>query len=323
MGERPRVLVAEYIDADGLHALQAGADVVHRPECADDRGALLHTLRTEAANGGLDGLVVRNRVSVDTDALAAAGGRLRVVGRLGVGLDNVDLPACRAAGVRVVFARGANADAVCEYVFAALLHVGRRLADADRAVRQGRWARADYIGDELAGRTMGVVGLGEVGRRLAHRASAFGMSVLAHDPYLPPSAAREQPVPLVPLAQLLAEAHVVTLHTPLTPESRHMVGAAALARMRPDALLVNAARGGIVDEAALCAALRARRLRGAVLDVRETEPPPQPDPLAGLPSVLLTPHVAGWTREALGRVGRMVAADVLAVLHGEQPAVEA
>jgi (S)-sulfolactate dehydrogenase len=319
---RPRVLVAEFIDPDGLRCLEGETAVVYRPDCGEDRRLLLTTLQAEAAGQGLHALLVRNRVAVNAEALAAAGPGLRVVGRLGVGLDNIDLAACRAAGVRVVYARGANADAVCEYVFAALLHLARRLGEADRAVRAGRWPRADFIGEQLAGRTLGVIGLGEVGRRLARRADAFGMAVLGYDPYVP-DGADAGGVPRVPLEQLFAAADIVSLHAPLTPETHHLVDAAALARMRPGAMLVNAARGGIVDEAALAAALRRGHLGGAVLDVREVEPPPQPDPLAGVPSLLLTPHIAGWTHTALRSVGRMVALDVLAVLRGDKPAAEA
>jgi (S)-sulfolactate dehydrogenase len=311
------VLVTEFMDAAGLQALGQGAAVRYRPQLGEDRGALLQALAAEPVAA----LVVRNRTRVDAEVLQAAGPALRVVGRLGSGLDNVDLEACRAAGVRVVFARGANADAVCEYVFAALFHLLRGLGAADAAVRAGAWPREGYAGEELAGRCIGVVGLGEIGRRVCRRAAAFGMRVLGCDPALCPEDPRLEglAVELVDLDTLVRAADVLTLHVPLLPGTRHLVDAQVLARMRPGSILVNAARGGIVDEQALVAALRSGHLRGAALDVREVEPPPRPDPLAGLPGVLLTPHVAGLTRQAQLRVATMVAADVLAVLDGREP----
>ncbi len=312
-----RVLVAEFMDTEGLRALRDDFDVVYVPGLGEDRGGLLRACPGAAA------LVVRNRCRVDAEVLRAAGPGLRVVGRLGAGLDNVDLEACRAAAVRVVFARGANADAVCEYVFAALLLRCRRLAAAEREVRSGGWPREAFIGTELGGKTIGLLGLGEVGRRVAERARAFGLEVLGYDPGLPPDRLAAVPARIEPFEDILAAADFVSLHLPLLPETRHLIDARALARMRPGAVLVNAARGGIVDEAALLAALRAGRPGGAVLDVREAEPPPSPDPLAELPEVLLTPHLAGLTAEAQARVGCMIAAGVRAVLAGAEPAAAA
>ena len=312
-----RVVVCEFMDASGLDLLRAGAEVAYAPGLAEDGPALLRAVR------GIDGLVVRNRCRVDAELLRAAGPGLRVVGRLGAGLDNVDLSACAAAGVRVVFARGANADAVCEYVFCAMLMHGRRLGEADRAVRAGLWPRDTYVATELGGKTLGLLGLGEVGRRLAARARAFGMDVVGHDPALPPERLAQIPARSLPVETVLEASDFLSLHLPLLPETRHLLDGAALRRMRPGAVLINAARGGIVDEAALRSALCAGRLGGAVLDVREFEPPPRPDPLADVPGVLLTPHIAGLTAEAQNRVGAMVAADVLAVLGGREPAAAA
>jgi len=318
-GAGDHILVAEFMDPAGLRALGAGAEVRYVPGLGQDRAGLLRAIR------GAGGLVVRNRCRVDGDLLSAAGPGLRVVGRLGAGLDNIDLSACRAAGVRVVYARGANADAVCEYVFAGLLHLLRGLAGTDAAVRGGTWPRETYRGNELGGRTLGLIGLGEVGQRMVRRAEAFGMTVVGCDPYISADAPVLQglPIEVLHLQQVLARADVLSLHLPLVAATERLIGAEALRQLRPGAILVNAARGGIVDEAALGAALGAGRLGGAILDVREVEPPPQPDPLAGLPGVLLTPHIAGLTAEAQGRVGAMVAADVLAVLAGRPPAAEA
>jgi len=310
-----RVVVAEFMDAGGLATLGEGAEVAYLPALGGDRAGLLRAVH------GTQGLVVRNRCRVDAEVLAAAGPGLRVVGRLGAGLDNVDLAACRAAGARVVFARGANADAVCEYVFAALLHLLRGLAAADAAVRAGSWSREAYSGAELGGRTLGLLGLGEVGRRMVRRADAFGMATVGYDPIVQAGSPllRGVPVTVLPLGEVLERADILSLHLPLLPETRHLIDADALQRMRPGSILVNAARGGIVEEAALAAALRAGSPAGAVLDVREQEPPPQPDPLRDLDNVLLTPHIAGLTAEAQERVGAMVAEDVLSVLAGRQP----
>lgn len=314
-----RVVVAEFMDDAGLRALGAGASVHYRPGLGLDRAGLLRAVR------GAGGLVVRNRARVDGEVLAAAGSGLRVVGRLGAGLDNVDVAACREAGVRVVYARGANANAVCEYVFAGLLALLRGLAGADAAVRAGGWPRESYAGNELGGRTLGLVGLGEVGRRMVRRAEAFGMATVGYDPYVTAGSPvlADLPVEVLSFNDVLERADIVSLHLPLLPATHRLIGAEALRRMRPNAILVNAARGGIVDETALAAALGAGRLGGAILDVREVEPPPPPDPLAALPGVLLTPHIAGLTAQAQARVGAMVASDVLSVLAGRPPVAEA
>ena len=318
-GQGSRILVAEFMDREGLAALEAAGPVTYRPELGAARTAFLQAV------AGSDALVVRNRCRVDSALLAAAGPQLRVVGRLGAGLDNVDLAACAHAGVRVVFARGANAQAVCEYVFASALHLLRHLAAADQAVRAGQWPREAFLGGELAGRTLGIVGLGEVGRRLCQPAAAFGMRVVGTDPAYAADtpALRGLPVQLLALPEVLAAADILSLHLPLFPATYHLMGAERLAMMRGGSILIQASRGGVVDEAALAEHLRTGHLAGAALDVREEEPPPHPDPLAGLENVLLTPHLAGLTVEAQRQVGRMVAEDVLRVLRGEDPQAEA
>jgi (S)-sulfolactate dehydrogenase len=305
----PHVLVAEFLDAEGLAAL-APARVTYRPDLAAHRLELLALVATA------DALVVRNAVRVDREVVAAGRPRLRVVGRLGTGLDNVDLEACAEAGVAVVAAPGANAQAVAEYVFAGLLEWSRRIARADQAVRAGRWPRAEFLGRELAGRTLGILGLGAVGRRVARAARGLGMSVVGYDPVVRPGtpAFADLEVAWAEPEEVLRAADVLTLHLPLTPETRHRIGARELALLRPGAVLVNAARGGLVDEAALLQALVSGHLAGAILDVREEEPPPQPDPLAARPEVLCTPHIAGWTVEAHARIARTVAEGVLAAL---------
>ncbi len=310
----PSVVVTEFMDPEGLDAMRAHADVVYRPELGTARAELLEAV------AGADALVVRNRTQVDAELLARAP-RLRVIGRLGAGLDNIDVDAAHRLGIHVVFARGANAEAVCEYVFAALFHLLRHLHEASAAVHAGDWPREEFIGNELSGRTLGLLGFGEVGRRVARGGMAFGMHVIAYDPLLTPDDVRRAglDVPLLPLGEVLSRTDVLSLHLPLLPETRHLIDAKALAGMRRGAILLNTSRGGVVDEQALADALVSGRMAGAVLDVREQEPPSQPDPLAPLPQVVLTPHLAGLTVQAQERVGASVARDVLAVLQGGQP----
>jgi D-3-phosphoglycerate dehydrogenase len=309
------VLIAEALPEEDLGLFStAGLDAAYRPELEARREALLDAL------GGAAALVVRNRVRVD-GALLDAGPGLRVVGRLGVGLDNIDLDAARRRGVAVVHAGDANATAVAEYVFAALLHFSRRLAGADGDVRAGRWSRLEWGGRELAGRTLGLVGCGRIGRRVARRAQAFEMRVLVADPALaagdPELAALGARV--ASLDEVLENCDFLSLHVPLTPATRRLIGAGALARLRPGCVVVNAARGGVLDEAALADALHSGHLGGAALDVREVEPPPPEDPLRDCPRLLLTPHVAGLTADAQRRTVQRVAADVARVLAGQPP----
>lgn len=307
-----RVVVSEWIDGEALEALAAVHQVVHDPQLHATPAALAEALATAEA------WVVRNQTRVDAAALAAAP-RLRVVGRVGVGLDNLDLAALRARGVAVTWAPGSNAASVAEYVLGALLHLWRRFGDATEHVRGGGWDRPAFMGEEALGRTLGLIGLGDIGARVARRAQAFGLSVVAHDPFVHEAtfAVQELGVALLPLDELLERADAVSLHVPLTDATRGMLGEAALRRLRPGALLVNTARGGLVDEVALARALADGHLGGAALDVRPQEPPGAGDPLARAPRLLLTPHVAGVTRQSNARASRHVAREVLRALAGE------
>jgi (S)-sulfolactate dehydrogenase len=240
-----------------------------------------------------------------------------VVGRLGVGLDNIELPACEARGIAVIPATGANAQAVAEYVVGAALALLRGFTACTPAVAAGQWPRtAMSQGREIAGRTLGLVGFGSIGRVTARLARAVGMRVVGFDPNVAPGdpAWNDAGVAAHPLDAVLAQADVVSLHVPLTPATRHLIDARRLAAMKPDALLIDTARGGVVDEAALAAALREGRLGGAALDVFAAEPLPAGSPLAGCPNLLLTPHIAGVTREANARVSALIAERVAAVL---------
>jgi (S)-sulfolactate dehydrogenase len=306
------IVVSEWIDPAALDRLGVEHEVVGHRDLHRDRPALL------AALASADAWLVRNQTRVDAAALAAAP-RLRVVGRVGVGLDNLDLSALRAAGVAVTWAPGSNAASVAEYVLGALLHVWRRFDAATAHVQGGGWDRQAFMGTEAFGRTLGLVGLGDIGARVARRASAFGLRVQATDPAVHDAsfAVQEFGVRLVGLEELLATSDAVSLHVPLVPSTRRLIDATALARLRPDAVLVNTSRGELIDEADLAAALTRGHLRAAVLDVRANEPPGADDPLAGAPRLVLTPHVAGVTVEANARASGHVADEVLRVLRGE------
>jgi len=262
-------------------------------------------------------LLVRNQTPV-TAALLAAAPRLQVVGRAGVGLDNVDVDAASERGIVVCYAPEENALSVAEHVFALLFALARKIVSADQSVRAGRWERLVHTGWELYGKTLGLLGLGRIGFRVALRARAFGLTVVAYDPYVSPNSfvVTESGAVLKSFQEVLTEADILSLHLPLTEATRHLLGEAALAWMKPTAVLINTARGGVVDEAALARALAAGRLAGAALDVRENEPPGD-SPLHALPHVVLTPHIAAFTVEGQARVMEAVAGDVRRVLAGQ------
>lgn len=300
------ILVAEELDPRGLELLEGGGyPFCYEPNLWRDPEALRQAL------AGATALIVRNRIRVD-GALLEAAPRLRVVGRLGTGLDNVDQEALGARGVALVHAPGANAPGVAEYVLAALFHLARGLPRA--AQGEDRLALGGF---ELAGKTLGLVGLGEVGLRVAHRAKTLGMRVVGYDPLRRPweAALEVAGVEFLPLEEVLAEAQFLSLHAPLTPETRGLVGREVLARMRPGAYLINTARGELVDHHALYEALRSGHLAGAVLDVTDPEPLPPDHPLREIENCLLTPHIAGLTRESQARVGERVVRGILEVLR--------
>lgn len=305
-----RIVVTEFMDADAVARLAAAHDTHYAQDLVDRPAELA------AAAADADALIVRNRTQV-RGALLDACRRLRVVGRLGVGLDNIDVPACAARGIEVVPATGANALAVAEYVIATAMALLRGAYASSADVADGRWPRAALsAGREIAGKTLGLVGFGDIGRTTARLATALGMRIVGHDTVLPPADAAWREARAEPLAldELVARADVVSLHVPLTAATRGLIGASRIAAMRPGAVLVNTSRGGIVDETALAAALRSGHLGGAALDVFEHEPLPAGSPLAGAPRLLLTPHIAGLTLESNMRVSTMIADRVLASL---------
>jgi (S)-sulfolactate dehydrogenase len=295
-----RIVISEFMDERAVERLKAAHDVLYDPALVDDPLRLL----SECVSA--DALIVRNRTQVRGELLDALR-RCKVVGRLGVGLDNIDVAGCEAMGLRVVPATGANAASVAEYVIAAavLLLRGAGLASAD--VAAGRWPRAALsAGREIAGKTLGLVGYGSIGRLVAQKAGALGMQVLVSLSSRAPQA--------VALDELVARSDVVSLHVPLADDTRGLFDAERIAAMKRGAVLINTARGGIVDEAALAGALRSGALGGAALDVFEREPLPHAPHFENCPNLLLTPHIAGVTVESNERVGLLIADEVLQAL---------
>lgn len=301
-----KIVISEFMDEPSVDELRARFDVVYDPKLVDRPGELAGLL------ADADALVVRNRTQVN-GALLAGAPKLRVVGRLGVGLDNIDVTACEARSIAVIPATGANALAVAEYVIASAMVLLRGAYLSGPAVADGVWPRARLSeGRESAGKTLGLVGFGGIGRLTAGLARALGMRVIAYDPMLDAGAPvwRETGVGCASLDELLREADAVSLHVPLTDATRGLMNAQRIGAMKPGAVLINTARGGIVDEAALAQALREGCLGGAALDVFEHEPLGAGTPLAGVPNLILTPHIGGVTRESNERVSEMIAAKV-------------
>ncbi|MEU1823360.1 hydroxyacid dehydrogenase [Streptomyces abikoensis] len=297
----PIVIVSDALPGETLAVLKSTCDVRHLD--GRDRKALFAAL-TDA-----DALIVRSGTRVDAEVLDRAP-RLRVVGRAGVGLDNVDTITAAARGIAVVNAPGSNTVSVAELTVGLIVASARHITAAARSLEDGQWRRSEFAGVELAGRTLGIVGYGRVGRQVARRMAAFDMRVLAHDPY---ADIADGDVHATGLDELLATSDVVTLHLPRTPGTAGLIGARELSLMKPTAYLVNTARGGIVDESALTRALREGRPAGAALDVFATEPPGS-SPLLALPNVVALPHLGASTHDAQLRAGREVAGKVLAEL---------
>lgn len=245
---------------------------------------------------------------------------LRVVALHGAGVDQVDVEACTERGVLVTNAPGANAVAVAEFTIALMLNLARRVPECAARVRAERaWGEARHTGIELRGRTLGLIGLGQIGRRVGDIAGAMGMTVVAHDPGLTAAAIRARGARPLSLARLLGAADVISLHAPHTASTHHLIDSGALARMKKGALLVNAARGPLIDEAALARALTSGRLGGAALDVLDGEPPDPASPIFAAPNVLVTPHMAGSTDECLAAIAAIAGADIARVLAGKRP----
>ena len=305
---KPVVLIAEELSSATLDAL--GPDFEVRNCDGANRAELLAAL-----GAGVDAVLIRSATKMDAEAIAAAKG-LKVIARAGVGLDNVDIPAATAAGVMVVNAPTSNIVSAAELAISLLLASARFISPAHAALKAGKWARSKYTGAELFEKTLGVVGFGRIGQLVAHRMQAFGMNIIAYDPYLQPAKAAQLGVELVELDELLKRSDFITIHLPKTKETANLIGVEALKKVKREVRIINAARGGVLDEAALYDAITEGRVAGAGLDVYVTEPCTD-SPLFQLDQVVATPHLGASTDEAQERAGIAVAVSVRKALAGE------
>ncbi|PYJ78044.1 MAG: phosphoglycerate dehydrogenase [Verrucomicrobia bacterium] len=304
----PKILIADSISQRGIDELsrEGALDITIKPGLSETD--LIEIIPEFSA------IVVRSQTKVTADVLNA-GGKLRVVGRAGVGVDNVDVEAATQRGVLVLNAPGGNTVSTAEHAFSLLLSVARKIPQADATLRAGKWDRKNLEGVELYNKTLGVIGMGRIGSELSRRAIAFGMRVIAYDPYLSATRARSLQVELVDeLDDLLATSDFISLHTPLTPETRHILDAGRLQRTKRGVRIINCARGGLIDETALANALRDRHVAAAALDVFEIEPLPNDSPLRPTPNLILTPHLGASTAEAQESVGIEIAQSIRAAL---------
>lgn len=299
-----KVLACDGIHEDGLAMFRDAGWTVEISDPIKDASALADAL------SGVDALLVRSATTVGASSIDSAD-RLRVIGRAGAGVDTIDVDAATARGIAVMNAPDGNTLAAAEHALSLLFALARHVPRADAGMKAGQWPKAGLSGFELEGKRLGVIGLGRIGGTVARKAAALGMNVAAYDPFLPPSAADHGSVPLKSLDELLAWADVVTLHIPRTKDTTHLLNARTLSRMKPGAYLINAARGGLIDEAALLEALDNGQLAGAALDTFATEPLPADSPLRSQPKLVLTPHLGASTGEAQQAVSTILARQVL------------
>ncbi len=308
---KKKILITENISGPGMEGLREKYD------CRWDKDLWQKPEEILGIADRFEAIIVRNQTKV-TAALLKAATRCEVIGRAGVGVDNVDVKAASELGIVVAFTPEENAISVAEEVLGMMLCLAKRFVGADASVKAGKWDRMAFLGVELYGKTLGIIGLGRIGARVAMRARAFGMRIIAYDPYLTRHHIHvtESQAELVDLETLLRTSDFITIHLPLTAETRHLIDKDRLSRMKPAAYLVNTSRGPIVNEADLYEALDRKVIAGAALDVREEEPP-RASPLNGLENILLTPHVAAFTVEAQDKVQESLSEDVDRVLEGK------
>ncbi len=306
------IIVSENVTGSAMDELRERFDVVFEPDLWND------VPRLKSLLGDTRAIIVRNQTQVTAELMAAAP-KLEVIGRAGAGLDNIETDAASEAGVVVTYAPRENSISVAELTIGLMLCLARKIPAAHLDTSEGHWNRKAFTGIELFGKTLGVIGLGQIGTMVAERAQAFGMTIIVHDDYVAPDAnhVKELDARLVSLNDLLREADFVTTHVPLTDETREMFNKERFALMKPSAMLINTSRGEVIDEEALSHALQNQQLAGAALDVRSVEPPGQ-SPLDKLDNVIFTPHIAAFTEEAQDRVVSTVCSDVTKVLEGKE-----
>jgi D-3-phosphoglycerate dehydrogenase len=302
-----KVLITDGLDEQGLAVFEGVATAEDRSGISADD--------LIAAIGDYEALIVRGRTKV-TAAVFEAAAKLKVVGRAGVGVDNIDLAAAQSHGVTVVNAPTATTIAVAEHTLALMLSLVRHVPRADATMKSGLWEKKKLVGSELHGKTLGIIGMGNIGSAVGRRAAAFGMSILGYDPFLSADQIRQREAEPVSLNELYARADLITLHIPLTPETRNLINGQAIGLMKRGAILICAARGGVIDETALLNALESGQIAGAALDVFTAEPPGL-TALVAHPNVVATPHIGAQTAEAQVRASVDIAAEVLSVLNGE------
>jgi glyoxylate reductase len=315
MTEKPRVLVTRLIPEAGLSPLYEDCHLRVWPEDMPPPDALLQDLAE-----GMDGILCTLTERIDAALMDAAGPQLKVISQMAVGYDNIDVKAAQARGIRVGNTPGVLTDATADLAMALLLAVSRRIVESVDYIRSGQWQTwhpTALLGTDLAGATLGLIGLGRIGKAVARRARGFDLRLIAHSPHCPPDEAAALGVELVSLEQLLRDSDYVSVHTPLNERTRHLINQETLAQMKPSAILINTARGGVVDQGALYAALQAGRLRGAGLDVTDPEPISLDDPLLTLPNVVIVPHIGSASQRTRDRMARMAADNLLAGLRGQ------
>ncbi|MDR9794114.1 hydroxyacid dehydrogenase [Aeribacillus sp. FSL M8-0235] len=308
-----KILISEYIPESGINRMRKIAEVEYNPDLWRNKQELINKIIDA------DALVVRNQTIVDQEILDA-GKKLKVIGRLGVGLDNINLLAAKQRNVKIVSAKNANSVSVAEYVMAVILTASRSIIQAGEDVKKGNWNRKLFTGNEIYGKTLGLIGTGEIGHRLAKRAIAFGMKVIGYDPYI-----REFDYPFsetgitkVELAEVLKESDFVSIHVPLTNETRNLLSTKEFNLMKKNAIIINTSRGGIVDESALFKAVESGQIAGAYLDVLENEPVEKDYFLLNSSKITVTPHIAGLTEESQERITNIISDEIMKVLEGKE-----
>lgn len=308
----PDILITEDIEDKWIQKLKQKFTVRNEPEFWRS------SEKIKAVIPGCSALIVRNQTQL-SEEIIAEGANLKVIGRAGAGLDNIDVEAASQAGIVVTNTPDQNSISVAELAIGMMISLARKLSAANNHVRKGNWQRQQFMGTELYGKTLGVIGLGRIGFMTARRAHALGMNILAHDAYVSPDAAvvTEAQAELIDLEELLNRADFVSCHLPLTPKTKHFLNYEQFCKMKSTAFFLNLSRGGVINEQELVRALRDEQIRGAGLDVREKEPPGE-SPLCELKNIILTPHIAAFTQEAQERVAATVCRDVRSVLEGKE-----